>query len=65
METVTISKEIFSKILADAELLIEDIEMALDTKVKQRIADIENGKVKGKSEKDLDDYLRNRGVKIE
>ena len=62
METVTISKEIFSKILSDAEILIEDIEMAL---VKQRVLDVEEGKVEGKSEKDLDDYLKSRGVKVE
>jgi len=65
METVTISKEIFSKILLDAEVLMKDVEMALDTKVKQRISDIEENKVEGKSEKELDDYLKSRGVKIE
>ena len=41
METVTISKEIFSKILTDAEVLMKDIENALDIKVKQRMSDIE------------------------
>lgn len=65
METINISKEIFSKILADAEVLMKDVEMALDTKVKQRISDIEENKVAGKSEGELDDYLKSRGVKIE
>lgn len=65
METVTISKEVFGKILADAEVLMKDIENALDIKVKQRISDIEKSRVEGKSEKDLDDYLKRRGVKIE
>lgn len=65
METVTISKEIFSKILADAEVLMKDVEMALDAKVKQRVSDIEKNKIEGKSEKELDDYLKNRGVKVE
>ncbi|KHO54095.1 MAG: hypothetical protein QT09_C0006G0015 [archaeon GW2011_AR18] len=44
METVTIPKEIFSKILADVETLLEDMEIALNTKVKQRINDIETKK---------------------
>ena len=64
METVTISKEIFSKILTDAEVLMKDIENALDIKVKQRMSDIEKNRAEGKSEKELDDYLKSRGVKI-
>src|SRR3989344_3153555 len=54
METVTISKEIFSKILTDAEVLMKDIENALDIKVKQRMSDIEKNRAEGKSEKELD-----------
>ncbi len=65
METITIPKELFNKILSDVEKLIDDVEIALDNKVKQRIIDIETGKVQGKAEQDLDDYLRKRGVKIE
>ena len=65
METVTIPKEIFSKILADVETLLEDMEIALNTKVKQRINDIETKKIEGKTEKDLDSYLKKRGIKVE
>lgn len=65
METVTLSKEAFTKILADVETLIDDVELALDTKVKNRLQDVKSGKIKGKTEDDLDNYLKNRGVKIE
>lgn len=65
METVTVQKEVFSKILTDVETLIDDVELALNAKVMQRIQDIEIGKVEGRTEKDLDNYLEKRGVKIE
>lgn len=65
MESVTVPKEVFSKILADVEVLIDDVELALDARVQKRIADIKSGKEKGKYEEELDDYLRKRGVKIE
>ena len=65
METVTVPKEVFNKILSDVEILIDDVEMALDVKVRKRISDIETGKVKGKTEKELDDYLKKRGVKVD
>lgn len=65
METVQVPKRVFGKILEDAETLINDVEIALDEKTKQRIQDIELGKVEGKSEEDLNAYLRKRGIKIE
>ena len=65
METVTISKEVFTRILTDVETLIDDVELALDTKVRERISDIEIRKIKGKTEEELNNYLKNRGVKIE
>ena len=65
METVTVPKEVFSKILEDVEVLIDDVELALDQKVRKRISDIETGVVKGKTEEDLHNYLKKRGVKIE
>lgn len=64
METISVSKEVLSKILTDFETLIDDVELALDEKVRQRIADIESGRVKGKTEQELDDYLRKRGVAV-
>lgn len=65
METVTIPKEMFSKILGDVEILITDVERALDMKVQQRVSDIKTGKVVGKTEEELDSYLKKRGIKIE
>ena len=65
METITIPKVAFNKILGDVETLIDDVEKALDIKVSQRINDLKTGKVNGKSEKELDNYLKKRGVKVE
>ena len=47
METITIPKEIFGKILADVETFIQDVEIALtqETKIiKERVSDINNKK---------------------
>ena len=63
METVVIPKEVFTKILADVEILIDDVELALDAKVRQRISDIETGREKGKTEEDYNEYLSKRGIK--
>ena len=65
METIPIPKEVFIKILADVETLIDDVELALDAKVQKRIMDIETGSIKGKTEQELDNYLKKRGVKVE
>jgi len=65
METVSIPKEVFTKILIDVETLIDDVEMALDAKIQKRILDIETNSVRGKTEQELDDYLKKKGVKVE
>ena len=64
METVTIPKKVFKRILDDVQILIDDVEMALDAKVQQRIEDIESGKEKGKSENEYYEYLKKRGIKV-
>ena len=64
METVIIPKEVFTKILADVETLINDVELALDIKIRQRISDIESGKEKGKTEEEYYKYLEKRGIKL-
>ena len=64
MENILVPKEVFSKIITDVEILIEDVEMALDTKIRQRIEDIKSKKVEGKSEKEYYDYLEKRGIKV-
>ncbi len=68
METLNIPKEKFSKILEDFEVLIDDVESALSEEnsiVRKRINDIKKDPSIGKSEKELDLYLKKRGVKID
>ena len=64
METVINPKEVFTRILADVEALIDDVELALDSKVRQRVSDIETGKNKGKTEEEYYNYLSKRGIKL-
>ncbi len=67
METLSISKEKFSKILEDFEVLINDVESALSEEnliVRKRMNDIKINPSIGKTEKELDSYLKSRGVKI-
>jgi len=64
METVVVPKEVFHRILSDVEALLDDVELALDAKVRKRIADIESGKEKGKTEKDYYRYLTKRGIQV-
>ncbi len=65
METIVIPKKAFTKILTDVETLIDDVELALDAKVRKRIAEVKVDPSIGKSEKELDEYLKKRGVKID
>ena len=67
MENVTVSKQKLGLVIDDVEKLITHVEALVedqDTIAKQRLADLKSGKVKGKSEVELDDYLRKRGVKV-
>ncbi len=65
METLTISREKFGKILTDIDILLSDIEeLSPDEIVRQRIADINADPTLGKSEQELDEYLKERGVQI-
>lgn len=67
MENIQIKKSDFNKILNTAEILINEVEEALSQEdiIKKRMEDIKTGKVNGKTEEELDDYLKKRGVKIE
>ena len=68
METIVISKGKIGDILSDVERLVSHVESLVedqDTIVKQRISDIDSNQIKGKSEEDLDKYLRERGVKVD
>ena len=67
MATITISEEKFDKILADVELLIEDVSSLLnqDEIAKKRMQEIKTNPSIAKSEKELNTYLKKRGIKIE
>lgn len=67
METISIPKQKLGIVISDVERLIshfEDLIEDQDKIVKQRLSDIKEGRVEGKSEKELDEYLKKRGVKV-
>lgn len=66
MVTVTIPEHKLHKVLEDVEVLIEDVASLLDQNkiAKARLAEIKANPSIGKSEKELDDYLKKRGVKL-
>lgn len=66
-QTIRIRKSDFKKILGTAETLLDEIEEALSTEqiIEKRIEDIESGRTEGKTEQELDEYLKKRGVKID
>ncbi|MBI2655397.1 hypothetical protein HYX06_03165 [Candidatus Woesearchaeota archaeon] len=67
MANLNVSEEKFNKVLADVETLIEDVSDLFDQDeiAKERISDIEKNPSIGKSEKELEDYLKQRGVKVD
>ena len=67
METISISKDAFSKVLIDVETLIEDVASIFDQDmiVKTRLKEIKENPLIGKSEKDLEAYLKKRGIKVD
>ena len=67
MGNIIISEEKFNKVLSDVETLIEDVSSLFDQDeiAKKRIAEIKSNTSIGKSEKELDSYLKQRGVKVD
>ena len=67
MAIMTISEEKFNKVIADVENLIEDVADLFDQDeiAKRRLTEIKANPSIGKSEKELDDYLKKRGVKVD
>ncbi|MBU4266917.1 MAG: hypothetical protein L6243_03770 [Candidatus Altiarchaeales archaeon] len=67
MGTITLSEDRFRKVLADVETLVEDVTSLVnqDDVVKKRIAEIKANPSIGRSEEELDEYLKRRGVKID
>ena len=62
-----ISEEKLSKVLHDVETLIIDVSDLVDQDLiaERRLAEIKQNPSIGKSENELDEYLKKRGVKIE
>ncbi|MEK6963701.1 MAG: hypothetical protein AABX70_04695 [Nanoarchaeota archaeon] len=67
MTDVVLPEEKLRKVLTDVEVLIEDVASLIDQDkvAKKRLAEIKADPSIGRSEKELDDYLRKRGVKID
>jgi len=68
METVSIPKQKLGVVISDVERLVSHFEELVEDQdeiIKQRLSDIKGGSVEGKSEKELDDYLKKRGVKVD
>lgn len=68
METVSIPKQKLGQVISDVERLVthfEDLVEDQDRIVKSRLSDIQEGRIEGKSEKELDMYLKKRGVKVD
>ena len=66
MASIVISEAKLDKVLSDVEVLIEDVVSLIsqDEIAKKRLAEIRANPSLGKSEKELDLYLKKRGVKI-
>ena len=67
METVTIPKESFGKILIDIDILLKDLQdlnVVQDDVVSKRIIEIKATPSIGKSEPELDAYLKKRGINV-
>jgi hypothetical protein len=67
METVIVPKAKLQVVLSDVERLVshfEDLVEDQDQIAEQRLEDIKSEKVKGRSEEELNKYLKARGVKV-
>ena len=64
MAPITLSEEKLDKVIADVEHLIEDVVALLDQDAvaRTRMAEIKSNSSIGKSEDELDKYLKKRGV---
>ena len=67
MSTITVSEEKFNKVIQDVENLIEDVSDLFnqDEIAKKRMTEIKSNNSIGKTEKELDEYLKKRGVKVD
>lgn len=68
METICVPKEKLGKVINDVEKLISDFENLIgdqDQIAKNRQKELEEGVVKARTEDELDDYLKQRGIDID
>ena len=68
METMAIQKDKLGLVISDVERLVthfEELVEEQDEIARQRVSDIKKRYVTGKSEKELDEYLKKRGVKVD
>lgn len=67
MGNITISEEKLNKIVNDVEILITDVVSLIDQDeiVKKRMLEIKKDPSITKSETELDEYLKKKGIKIE
>ena len=66
-DSITVSRGRFKKVLTDFEVLLEDVTALVnrDDIVGTRISDVKTNPSIGRSEKELDAYLKKRGVKVD
>lgn len=66
MVELLISGEKLNKVLTDVEVLIEDVVSIFDQNeiAQKRLVEIRADPSIGKSEQELDEYLKKRGVKV-
>jgi hypothetical protein len=68
METVTVSRDKLGQVISDVDQLVSHFEGLVedqDEVAMNRMKEIQSGTVEGKTEKDLDAYLKERGVKVD
>lgn len=68
MDTITIKKVHFERVLDDVETLLHDVECAMseeESVVKKRTGDIVESEIGGKNEEDYLAYLKGRRIAID
>jgi hypothetical protein len=65
-ETVEVSKDVLNEMVDDIENLLENIELIVEResmkRVKNRLKDVKEGRVKTLSEKDFKEFMRKEGI---
>ncbi len=67
MGLIAVRGDRLNRVLADVEILVEDVANLFDQDkiAKERLVEIKKDPSMGKSENELNNYLKKRGVKIE